>query len=405
MKARFYTSIIHFFPFITLSILMVSCFKPGLEADQVLEGKFRQTITESGELVAVSERAFTMPRFGRYWYNMKIIGLLDHGTAVQPGDSLIQFDPSDIKKFIIDRETQLENEKANLQKLLVNQDNRESDLLSSIKSEEASFNLKKLEMETSRFESERIRNIKQLEFRQAKISFEKVKRRIQLNRTIAENELKIQYIRLKQIEGEVKSAYDVLPQLTIRTPIPGIFQIANKRRSRELLRVGDEVSFGNNLGSVPDLTWMKANTTINETDRSKIEIGQKVKVRLDALPNVSFDGEISFISVLCRPYDDARRKVFDVEVKLLVSDERLKPGMTVSCEFIAGEFGKVLYVPNTCLLKEGSQYFVFIGTPEAFEKLAVKVLARNNSHTALEGSISKGQMLVPVNQIVQTQND
>jgi len=388
-----------------LALFLYSCSGPVTDQERVLEGKFRQTITESGELVAVSERAFTMPRFGRYWYNMKIIGLLDHGAAVKPGDSLIQFDPSEIKKFVIERETQLENERANLQKLLVTHDNRESELVSSIKSEEASFNLKKLEMETSRFESERIRKIKQLEFRQAEITYEKTKRRIQLNRTIAENELKIQQIRLKQVEGEVKNAYDVLPQLTIRTPIPGIFQIANKRRSRELLRVGDEVSFGNNLGSVPDLTWMKANTTINEADRSKIKMGQKVKVRLDALPNVSFDGEVSFISVLCRPYDDVRRKVFDVEVTIRVSDERLKPGMTVSCEFIAGEFSKVLYVPNRCLLKEGNKYFLFIGTPEAYEKTRVEVLARNNSHTAVEGSIARGQTLVPVNQIDQPKNN
>jgi hypothetical protein len=371
----------------------LSCNRQETNQNQVMQGKFRQTITESGELVAVDVRSFVMPRFGRYWYNMKIIGLADHGTAVKPGDSLIQFDPADIKKFIIERETQLENERANLEKLVVQQENRISDLMSALRSEEASFNLKKLEMEQSRFESERIRQIRQLEFRQAEINFEKAKKRINLNNIIAANELKIQKIRVSQFEKEVKEAYAVLPTLTIRTPIPGIFQVANKRRSRELLRLGDEVSFGTNLGNVPDLTWMKVKSTISETDISKVKLGQKVHVRLDALPNVAFDGEISHISILCRKYENTRRKVFDVEVKLLVSDERLKPGMTVSCEIIANELENILYVPNSCLAVENSHGAVFLKKTVGFEKVQVKIEGRNNTHTAVSGNLRKGKPL------------
>lgn len=80
---------------------------------------------------------------------------------------------------------------------------------------------------------------------------------------------------------------------------------------------------------------MKAVTTVNETDFTKIHKGQKVRIRLDAMPDVSFEGKVSFISVLCRQMDNNDfRKVFDVEVTLTESDQRLKPGMTVSCEFI-----------------------------------------------------------------------
>jgi hypothetical protein len=56
----------------------------------------------------------------------------------------------------------------------VDQSNRRNDLESNLKSETASFNLRKLEMESSRFESARIRKIKELEFEQAKIGFAKV---------------------------------------------------------------------------------------------------------------------------------------------------------------------------------------------------------------------------------------
>jgi len=82
---------------------------------------------------------------------------------------------------------------------------------------------------------------------------------------------------------------------------------------------------------------MKVNTSIHENDFLKVHVGQPVTVRLDALPGTDFPGEIASIGRLCHAKDGSNTskhvKVFDVEVRLLVSDERLKPGMTVSCEF------------------------------------------------------------------------
>ncbi len=46
-------------------------------------------------------------------------------------------------------------------------------------------------------------------------------------------------------------AQDALPQLTMRAPISGIFQVARKRRSRDNIAVGDDVRFGTMVGSGP----------------------------------------------------------------------------------------------------------------------------------------------------------
>ncbi|MDD3430671.1 MAG: efflux RND transporter periplasmic adaptor subunit [Bacteroidales bacterium] len=381
--------------------LLSGCKETVQDNNLIKRGDFRQTITETGELLTLDNRAIVMPRYGRYWYNMKIIGLVEHGAKVQAGDSLVQFDPTEVKKFIMDRQTQLENEQANLEKMLVQQQNNLNNLQSTLRSEQASFNLRKLTMEYTKFESDRVQEIKRLQFRQAEINFEKVKRRIELTKVMSANDLKIQKIRVAQVEKEIQMAQEVLPQLTLRAPISGIFQVARKRRSRDNLAVGDDVRFGNMVGSVPDLTWMKVETTVNEVDRAKISLGQEVVVRLDALPEIEFKAEVSFISVLCRHYDNNDpRKVFDVEVKLLESDERLKPGMTVSCEFIASDLYEVLYVPNSCLLKEGGRYWVFIPKATGYDKLAVDFHTRNNTHSVISGNIAEGQEVIPVARIM-----
>ncbi len=292
-------------------------------------------IVETGELAAINSRAFVMTRYGRYWSRMKIIGILEHGAVVQAGDSIIQFDPAEVKKYISDRESQLETQQAVLEKYYVDRQNSVQELESRYKNEQTAYDLKKIELESSQFENPRTIRIKELEFEQATISLNKIKRLIEVSKALEVTTMRIEQIRLQQLKNEIEHAYKILPSLTIRTPISGVFQIAENRRTRELMKIGDEVYQGNNMANVPDLTWMKVITTVNETDYFKLRLGQRVIIRLDAMPQYTFEGEVSYLGKLCRLKDqNSRTKVFDVEVNVLESDTRLKPGMTVSCEFI-----------------------------------------------------------------------
>lgn len=317
------------------SLLLVAC-KGGMLNDGKVTESVQRTIVETGELSAVRTKAFVLPRFGRFG-SFRIIGLAEHGKVIHEGDSVIQLDPTDVTKYIVDRETALESQLASLEKMLVNQDNRDSQAESTIKSELATYELRRLTYEAAQFESERTKKIKELEFQQATIQLNLAKRRLELNAVINENDLTIQQIRVNQIRKDIENAYNIIPQLTIRSSIPGIFQIAYNRRSWQLYQIGDEVWHGNTMASVPDLTWMKVETQISENDFLRIKEGDRVLVRLDALPEVAFEGYISNIGLFCHPkdYNNPRHKVFDVEVRLLVSDERLKPGMTVSCEYLS----------------------------------------------------------------------
>ncbi|MDH6533434.1 HlyD family secretion protein [Parabacteroides sp. PM5-20] len=323
--------------FLPVFLFLVSCGnkKQGEDKEKDRSGKI---IIETGELAAVNSQSFVLPRYGRYWYEMRIIGILEHGTIVNKGDSILQLDPTEIKKFIIDRESNLETELATLQKLRVDQNNTINEQESRVKNEVASFDLKKIELDASRFESDRFRKIKELEFEQAKITLAKEKRKLELNHIVNANDFKIQEIKVRQIENEIKDAYNILPNLTLYTPISGVFQVARNYRTNTLVKVGDNIYPGNNLANVPELKWMKVNTFINENDFLKIKRGQKVAVRLDAMPKLVFEGEIAYIGKLCHLRDQkSRQKVFDVEVNILEPDERLKPGMTVSCEFLEND--------------------------------------------------------------------
>ena len=331
-------AILYILPITLIVLLLLSNSCNGvLSFDKTERTTDGTTIIETGELAAINSVSFVIPRYGRRWNEMKIIGLLNHGARVNKGDSVAQLDPADINKYILDRESNLETQLAALEKLYIEQENKKQENESRIKNELASYDLKKIEQEATRFESDRAQQIKKLEFEQATINLEKEKRVLELSMKINEKNLRIQEIRVEQIEKDIEEAKSLIPLLTLYTQVSGVFQIEINRRggSRDIYKIGDNIYAGNNLANVPELEFMKVYTQVNETDFLKISPNHKVAVRLDAMPKVVFDGEVTYIGKLCREKErNSRQKVFDVEVEILKPDERLKPGMTVSCEFL-----------------------------------------------------------------------
>jgi len=316
-------------------------FSCGKTADLDTSQKERNgaaTIIETGTLEAINNKLFILPRYSMYWYEMRLTGILENGAIVNEGDSLIQIDPAEVNKMILERETNFETQLANMEKMMVTQSNQISDIESKIKNEIAAFNLKKIELEASAFETEKHRAIKQLEFKQAEIRLAKEKRQLELAKIINSNDIKIQQIRINQIKDDIAHFHKILPQLTVRSSVDGVFQRGRNPRNGQILGAGDMMYCGFSMGNVPELKWMKVNTFINENDFLKLQTGQKVIVRLDALPEIKFNGEIAYIGKLCRlKEENSKQKGFDVEVKMLEPDERLKPGMTVSCEFLINQ--------------------------------------------------------------------
>ena len=324
--------------FLSLLIVLTALFSCGKRSDKGVNKKKDSggaAIIETGTLEAINNVLFILPRFSLYWWDMRITWIAEHGTEVNEGDVIIQIDPAEVNRFILERETNLETQMANLEKMEVTQSNQIRDLESRIVNETASFNLKKMELEASLFETERHRTIKQLEFKQAEIALAKEIRKLELAKVMIENDKKIQQIKIRQIKDDLTQFNQVIPQLAIKSSVAGVFQRGRNLRTGTPYNAGDMAWPSYPMGNVPELKWMRVNTYINENDYLKIEVGQKVVVRLDALPEVRFKGEVAYIGKFCRLKEkNSRQKVFDVQIRMLDTDERLKPGMTVSCEFL-----------------------------------------------------------------------
>lgn len=388
-----------------LVFLALACSHGNNEDFTVMTGSFKQSIIQTGELEAVKASFITMPEIDwQYGYQFKIIGLMEHGKIVQKGDSIIKLDATSVYKFIIERENMLENELADAKKQVVQSENDLQELTAQLKSEQASYDLKKIEVDRSRFDTGIKKKIKELEFQQATIKLNKVKRNLELKPRLNNLDSHIQKIKVAQRENELNKAKETLKLFLIRSPLDGIFQVAVDRWSdnQQTWKIGDTPYQGQILASIPDVTKMRAKTYINESDVKKVHRGMKVIIRLDALTSVPFAGSITEISKICTARD--KEKVFNIVVEIEGSDLRLKPGMTVNCEYILYESDKNIFVPNNCLLKENGHSYVFLKRGRGVRKVEVQAGASNINHTIITGEVKSGQKLVPFNNVLNSKN-
>lgn len=110
-------------------------------------------------------------------------------------------------------------------------------------------------------------------------------------------------------------------------------------------------SAGTVILKLADLSRMIVNTKINEVDISKIEIGMKVNIQVDAYPYENFNGKITKIAAMA--ISDNNVKVFPVEIEMEDFDERLKPGMTANITIIGEERNNIVVVPIRCIFSDG----------------------------------------------------
>jgi multidrug efflux pump subunit AcrA (membrane-fusion protein) len=379
-----------------LFILTDSCKNVRPDEFTIKSGPFRQSIKEPGELEAISASYIMMPRIAyQYGSQFKIVGLADHGKIVHKGDSVIKLDPSSVYKYILDREDVLDNQLASAKKQKVQSENNIQELNAQLKNEQAAYDLKKLKAEASKYDTEVRKKIQELEFQQETIRLNKVKRNLALKPILDNYDRVIQGIKVIQCQAELISAKETLNKFLIRSPLDGTFQVAVNRGSsnQQIWKMGDSPYSGYIIASIPDVSRMKAKTYINEAEFRKVKPGMKVIVRLDALPYVPFNGKIIDISKICFTRD--RQKVFNVTVEITDKDQRLRPGMTVNCEYILYESDKDLFVPNNCLLKEKGHSYIFLKSGAIARKTEVQTGVANSNYTVIKGDVKAGQKLVP----------
>jgi RND family efflux transporter MFP subunit len=142
---------------------------------------------------------------------------------------------------------------------------------------------------------------------------------------------------------------------------------------------------GQDLMYLPDVSSMLVDTEVGEIDLAKVRVGEPAAVMLDAYPGVQFKGEVVTVANLAKRKvnrtsgKQTGAKVFDVTVRVVANDPRLKPGLSATVEILCNQYPEALTVPlEAVFYDENEKPFVYVRKHGRVEEKPVSIADSND---------------------------
>ena len=183
---------------------------------------------------------------------------------------------------------------------------------------------------------------------------------------------------------------------TVTAPMAGIVIKKNAEIGDSVVSGMAEFGAGNILYTVADLSRMIVKFNVNEVDVGKLSVNQSVRILLDAFPNETFDGRITFISPMAEK-NDQKLKIFRTEVDILAHDPRLRPGMTARIKVLLAEKNAALLVPLESLFDEDGKWVAYVSRPDKkpeYERRVLHLGLQNDMKAEILSGLNAGEILL-----------
>ena len=185
---------------------------------KVEQGTFYIDIYEEGEIEAINSINITSPNMPWRFGNLKIANIVEDGKEVEAGDTLISFDPSEVRKAILDYEDRLIVSNAELEKMQAQQQLEMEQLEADYEVTRISHEITRMQLESASHESEIKRREIQLNLDKADISLARAKEQIENRRKIQTEEMKQKRLSIRQDEERLEEAHRTLEKLSVIAP-------------------------------------------------------------------------------------------------------------------------------------------------------------------------------------------
>ncbi len=169
--------------------------------------------------------------------------------------------------------------------------------------------------------------------------------------------LKIENLRLQR-EAAAKSLEEAKQQrenLIVVAPCDGTIATLS-------INEGDEISSGAMLCSILEGEDMNLTIAVDELDVVEVEVGQKVKITVDALSDAEMDGEVYKIAPVGS--NSGGVTTYDVELTFDAEGSGVRSGMNATGEITVASTDSTLYVPVEALMTIGNETYLMVENEE-----------------------------------------
>jgi HlyD family secretion protein len=154
--------------------------------------------------------------------------------------------------------------------------------------------------------------------------------------------------RAKSAEANLTQANDSLKKTTLYAPIDGVITHLNKEKGERAVP-GMLSNPEATIMTIADLSILQAEIKVDETDIVNLALGNAAEVKVDALPDVVFNGNVTEIGNSPIQSTSQEAKDFKVIITLKDPSPKLRPGMSCTGDITTHTRKNVLVIPIQAL--------------------------------------------------------
>lgn len=324
-----------------VALLLRSRTSPPTQSSYKVAPPSERILRLKGTTEAVESRAILAPLIsGQQVGTLTIVHLTPAGARVKQGDVLVEFDRQSQMKDYVDKQ-------ADYQKL-VDQvaEEQAKEIAAKAKDEtelkQAEHNLRKAELEmqkaeiVSRIDAEK--NQENLD--EAKATYDQLREAFDLKRKAAQAAIRILEIQRDRTQQTMMHARANADLMQVHSPLDGVVVLNTiwKQGTMGEVQEGDQVRPGVTFMQVVNPSVMQVRVLANQQDFPALRVGETVKVRLDAYPELVFDGKLEQMAPIAQGSDFSNKlRTFTVIFSLQGNDPKLMPDLSAAVDVDVSE--------------------------------------------------------------------
>jgi len=369
---------------------------PDLPTVEVTRGEFVDTVEIRGEIRPLKSIVLSSPMQSG---DLQIVKLAKNGSLVKPGEPVVQFDGSTLRRTVQEKQSELkqadaEIEQAQAQSRIAAEQSMTAVMKARYDIERAKLDIGKGET-VSRIENEQAK----LAFGDAQERLRELHEKVKSDRTTAEADVSGKRRKREKALFDLKRAEQGLLNLELKAPAAGMVNILPNFRSggpfggQQEFQEGDRAWPGAAIVELPDLSSVHLEARLDEADRGRLKRQQEATVRIEAVPGKDFKARVADISVLARVdfssgWPPARN--FSLNLIFLDVDPRMRPGMTAVARIGTERIPDVLVVPAEAIFQRDGAPIVYTLSGSQFIETPVTIARRGKEQAIISDGANPG---------------
>jgi len=349
-----------------------------------------------GELQAGSSTSISVPQVRTG--GLKVFWIVKDGSAVKKGDTLVEFDASELIQQTQETNNSLEATLRQLEMTVLRGNSDTGEVI--VDREIAGMELEKATTQAPKdrdifTRNEIIEGELNIDLSNTKVS--ELGGKVETKKSLNNTSQRILVIERKQHESKRDMLRQSLGSLKILAPHDGL--VLQKKEGWWMdqgTSAGDTRWPGTVILTIPDISTMKARVYVLESDAGNLRIGQTGHIVVDSHPGLRFNSTVERMETLARPLEkESPVKYFEVLLKIDAKDSQvLRPGKMVRARITVAELKDALVVPRGALSEENRKFFVWVDRPGAPEKRAVEIGPGDGARIALLSGVREGESVL-----------